>query len=101
MQVRIYKPAKTAMQSGRAKTKDWVFEYEVQDRSSPDPIIGWNGSSDTQKQVRLTFDTLEEAVAYARKMGFTYTVKPHQDRTRKIKTYASNFAFDRREPWTH
>lgn len=101
MHVRIYKPAKTAMQSGRAKTKDWILDYEPQDRSTPDPVIGWNGSADTQRQVRLRFATQEEAVAYARKMGFTYTVKADRDRTRKIKTYASNFAFERREPWTH
>ncbi|HAT34799.1 MAG TPA: ETC complex I subunit, partial [Rhodospirillaceae bacterium] len=55
MHVRIFRPAKTAMQSGRAKTKDWLLVFEPQDRATPDPIMGWNGSADTRRQVRLEF----------------------------------------------
>ena len=99
--VRIYRPAKTAMQSGQAKTKDWVMVYEPTDASRPDPIIGWNGSADTRRQVHLTFDSKEEAVAYARKKGYTYTLREPKERRIKPKAYADNFAFKRMEPWTH
>ena len=99
--VRIYRPSKTAMQSGRAKTHQWVMVFEPSDRSTPDPIIGWNGSGDTAQQVRLTFDTEAEAIAYARKEGYTYTVSEPRERRIKPKAYADNFAYTRIEPWTH
>jgi hypothetical protein len=99
--VRIYKPAKTAMQSGRGKTREWVMVFEPTDRAMPDPIIGWIGSADTARQVRLTFETKDEAVAYAQKEGYTYTIREAKERRIKPKAYADNFAFTRREPWTH
>jgi len=99
--VRIFKPAKTAMQSGRGKTREWVMEFEPRDRMMADPIIGWNGSHDTGRQVRLHFETRDEAIAHARKNGFTYTVQEPNARKIKPKAYADNFAFTRREPWTH
>jgi hypothetical protein len=99
--VRIFKPAKTAMQSGRAKTREWVMEFEPTDRAMPDPIIGWAGSHDTARQVSLHFDTKEEAIEHARKNGFTYTVREAKERRIKPKAYADHFAFTRREPWTH
>ena len=71
MHVRIYKPAKTAMQSGRAKIKDWVLVFEPSDRSKPDPIMGWNGSTDTKRQVRLEFESQESAIEYAKAQGYT------------------------------
>jgi len=99
--VRIFKPAKTAMQSGRAKTREWLMVFVAQDRSTPDPVIGWNGSADTQKQVTLEFDTMEAAVAHARRKGYTFTIQPPKERRIKPKAYADNFAFHRLEPWTH
>ena len=101
MEVRIFKPAKTAMQSGRGKTKDWVVEFEPTDAGRPDPLMGWVGSADTRKQVRLSFETEEEAVAYAKKQGYSYTVEKPKSRRIKPKAYADNFAYDRRRPWTH
>ncbi|NMM46086.1 ETC complex I subunit [Rhodospirillaceae bacterium KN72] len=101
MEVRIFKPAKTAMQSGRGKTKDWIVEFEPTDASRPDPLMGWVGSADTRKQVRLSFETEEEAVAYAKKQGYSYTVEKPKSRRIKPKAYADNFAYDRRRPWTH
>ncbi len=101
MHVRIFKPAKSAMQSGRSKNDCWILEYESADRSAPDPLIGWNGSADTRRQIRLSFDSPEQAVAYAREKGCTYTVhKPHE-RKIKPKAYADNFSYSRPEPWTH
>ena len=99
--VRIFQPAKTAMQSGRAKIKGWVMVFEPSSASRPDPIIGWNGSADTNRQVRLTFDSKDDAIAYARKNGFTYTVSEPKQRRIKPKAYADNFAYSRLQPWTH
>lgn len=101
MEVRIFKPAKTAMQSGRGKIKDWVMEFEPTDRATPDDLIGWVGSADTRKQVSLRFHTKEEAVEYAKKHGHTYTVQEEKTRKIKPKAYADNFAYSRLEPWTH
>ena len=100
-EVRIYKPAKTAMQSGRAKTKEWLMEIEPSDRATPDSLIGWVGSSDTSKQVTLHFHSKEDAVAYAKKHGYAFTVQEEKTRRIKPKAYADNFAYGRREPWTH
>lgn len=101
MEVRIYKPSKTAMQSGRAKMSDWTLEFEPSDAGRPDALMGWVGSADTRKQVRLQFDTLDEAIAYAKKHGYGYTVEKPRVRKIRPKAYADNFAFDRRRPWTH
>jgi len=101
VEVRIFKPAKTAMQSGRGKMKDWILEFEPQDASRPDPLMGWIGSADTRKQVRLQFDTAEEAISYAEKQGYAYTVEKPKDRSIKPKSYSDNFSYNRRRPWTH
>jgi hypothetical protein len=101
MRARIFQPPKTAMQSGRAGTDHWVLEFEPASPQRPDPLMGWIGSTDTQQQVKLTFDTREEAVAYAEKQGISYEVElPHQ-RHVKPKLYADNFRHGRREMWTH
>ncbi len=92
---RIYRPAKTAMQSGRAKTQRWVLDYEVATPRTPDPLMGWTSAADTLNQISLKFETLEEAVAYATKRGLDYTIaKPHQAKF-KPKSYADNFRYDR------
>ncbi len=88
---RIYRPAKTAMQSGRANSKFWIFEFEPQSRKDHDPLMGWVGSSDTQGQVRMRFATKQEALAFARRRGFDIDVEePHTRRVRP-KSYADNF----------
>ena len=92
---RIYRPAKTATQSGRALTRKWVLEYEPATRRSPDPLMGWASAGDTLNQVRLRFDTLDEAVAFAEKKGLDYTVIEPHDYTPKQKSYADNFRYDR------
>jgi len=91
---RIYRPAKSAMQSGRAQRK-WVLEYEPATRRDPDPLMGWSSALDTLNQVQLRFDTLDEALAFARKHSLEYTlIEPHA-RTAKAKSYADNFRYDR------
>ena len=101
MFARIYRPAKTAMQSGKAKSKNWVLEFEPQSAKRPDPLMGWSSTSSTTNQVKLSFDTKEDAVAYARRHGIAFQVNEARETPRKIKTYADNFAFDRKEPWSH
>ena len=92
---RIYKPARTAMQSGQAKTKEWVLEFEPRDAKRPDPLMGWAGSSDTLGQVTLQFATREEAMAYAKRHGIDFQLEmPHTSKL-KPKSYADNFRFDR------
>jgi hypothetical protein len=92
---RIYRPSKTAMQSGRRQSKKWLLEYEPASRRDPDPLMGWSSAADTLNEVQLRFDTLEEAVAFADKHRMQYTIiGPHQ-RTLKVKSYADNFRYDR------
>ena len=101
MRARIYRPAKTAMQSGRAKNESWLLEFEPEDAVTPDPLMGWNGSSDTGQQVRLRFASVEEAVAYAERHGHDYSVAAPKERKFRPRTYAENFAYGRRQSWTH
>jgi ETC complex I subunit conserved region len=101
MTARIYKPARTAMQSGTAKTKEWVLDYEPEQRPVIDPLMGWTSSGDMKQQLRLRFDTKEEAVAYCERNGIAYEVfeAPPQKHTRM--SYSDNFAYTRRSAWTH
>lgn len=101
MPVRIYQPAKTAMQSGRANTRKWVLEFEPAERRELDPLMGWTSSGDTSRQLRLTFDSQEEAVAYAQQRGLAYVLLEPAQRRIKPKAYADNFRFDRIGRWTH
>ena len=101
MAVRIFKPAKTAMQSGEARTKEWVLEFEPQSAPSVDPLMGWTSSSDMKSQVRLEFDTRDEAIAYATREGLAYTLSEPKPRKPIRKSYADNFRFGRIGNWTH
>jgi hypothetical protein len=101
MRARIYQPPKNAMQSGWAKTHEWVLEFIPVRARVPDPLMGWIGGADTQTQVRLTFDTREEAIAYADKNGVTYEIELPVTRRIKPKAYADNFRYGRVENWTH
>jgi hypothetical protein len=92
---RIFRPAKTAMQSGRAGTRRWVLEYEPVTPREPDPLMGWASAGDTLNQVRLKFETLDEAKQFAEKKGLDYVVVEPQERTFKPKNYADNFRYDR------
>ncbi len=100
MQVRIYKPAKTAMQSGVGNTREWLIETEPAPKEI-DPLMGWTSSRDTMKQVVLRFETKEEAIAYAQKQGWMYTIAEPKERAVRPKAYADNFAYTRIGRWTH
>ncbi|MCH2168325.1 MAG: ETC complex I subunit [Oceanicola sp.] len=103
MRARIYRPAKTAMQSGTAKTKAWVLEFAPESAREIDPLMGWTSSDDTQAQVRLRFDSKAAAQAYARAKGIEATVIEPQTRKPVIRAggYGENFATHRRTVWTH
>ncbi|WKL56611.1 ETC complex I subunit [Asticcacaulis sp. ZE23SCel15] len=101
MFARIFKPAKTAMQSGKAKTQDWVLEFEPASARHPDPLMGWISSADTRAQVRLTFETKDQAINYAEHHGIAFRLIEPEVPAKIIKAYADNFAFNRRQSWTH
>jgi hypothetical protein len=101
MTARIYKPARTAMQSGTAKTKEWVLDYEPEEPRAVEPLMGWTSSGDMKQQVRLNFDTKEEAVAYCERQGIAYQVFESTPPKRARMSYSDNFAYGRRTPWTH
>jgi hypothetical protein len=97
----IYKPARTAMQSGNAKTQEWVLEFDRTEPAMVEPLMGWTSSGDTRQQVQLHFATKEEAVAYCEQLGIAYRVSEPKSPKRRTIAYADNFAFSRRIPWTH
>ena len=101
MQVTIYQPAKSAMQSGRGNSKKWLMEYEQTVRRFVDPLMGWTSSDDTRQQLKLWFETKEEAIEYAQAKGLVYTIDETRERKIKPKAYADNFANDRLLRWTH
>ena len=101
MTARIFKPAKNAMQSGRASTKEWRLEYEPEQPRAVEPLMGWTSSGDMKAQLTLHFDTKEEAIAYCERNAIAYQlIEPKVSAHRQI-AYADNFAFRRGEPWTH
>src|SRR5260370_19567793 len=101
MTARIFKPAKNAMQSGTAKTKDWQLDYEPEQPRAIEPLMGWTSSTDMKQQLSLRFHTKEEAVAYCEREGIPYLVFEPKEPSRRPPAYADNFAFRRGEPWTH
>ncbi|MHC5307342.1 ETC complex I subunit [Bartonella sp. LJL80] len=101
MVARIYSPAKTAMQSGKAKTGFWVLQYEPSEAKMIEPLMGYTSTADMKSQVRLEFETQQEAVAYAIKNGIPYKVEEAHEAERKRVSYSDNFRSDRQQPWTH
>ncbi len=101
MSAKIYRPAKTAMQSGKAKANVWVLEFDAEVPRKIDPIMGYTSSSDMKQQVKLTFDSQEQAEAYAQRKGIEYRVIQPKETTRKVVSYTDNFRFNRTQPWTH
>lgn len=103
MRARIFQPAKTAMQSGMARTRQWVLEFEQSERRRLDPLMGWTGSSDVQSLVRMPFDSREAAIGFAEAEGIDYVVIEPKRRRHIIRQrgYGENFATDRKGAWTH
>ena len=103
MLAKIYQPARNAMQSGQAKTRDWVLEFVPAQARTVDPLMGWTGSGDMNSQIRLRFETREEAVAYAERYGIAHEVFEPKRRQHVLRQngYGDNFATGRRMAWTH
>ena len=103
MRARIYQPARNAMQSGTAKTKGWVLEFAQSSAREVDPLMGWTSSTDTATQVKLRFETREDAEDYARANGLEFEVLVPQSRKPNIRPmgYGENFATNRRGAWPH
>ncbi|MBR35552.1 MAG: ETC complex I subunit [Rhodobacteraceae bacterium] len=103
MRARIYKPSKTAMSSGLAKTKSWVLEFIQETTSEIDPLMGWTSSGDTQSQVTLKFGSKQAAIDYAREHGIDAQIFEPKQRKFNIRSggYGENFATNRRGAWTH
>ncbi len=93
--VRIFQPAKTAMQSGRANMREWILEFSPRSAKTIDGLMGWTGSSDTLSQVRMKFDSKEDAVGFAEKNGLSFTVVAPKVRRIQPKNYSDNFSFNR------
>jgi hypothetical protein len=99
---RIYKPSKSATQSGLGRTKHWLLEFDQTEPRETEPLMGWTSSRDMRQQLKLWFDTKEEAVAYATREGIAYRVEePLPKAPRKGLSYSDNFKFNRTAPWTH
>jgi hypothetical protein len=101
MLAKIYRPAKSAMQSGKAQTKSWRLEFEPRLAPRPDALMGWISSADPNGQVRMHFDTKAEAIAFVRTHGIPHQVVEPPEAKPQIKSYSDNFAYRRREPWSH
>jgi len=101
MTARIYMPAKTAMQSGCANTRDWLLEFEPEEARTVEPLMGWTSSGDMKQQLRLRFATKDEAVAYCERHGIAYQLSEPKPVERRVMSYSDNFAFNRRDAWTH
>lgn len=103
MRARIYRPARNAMQSGTAKTRQWVLEFAPSQARKIDPLMGWTSSGDMDAQVKLYFDDGASAEAYAREHGIEFIVVEPKDRQPNLRPggYGDNFATNRRQVWTH
>jgi len=101
MTARIYKPGKSATQSGAGRTKAWLLEFMPAERREIEPLMGWTSSGDMNSQVQLRFATKEEAIAYAERNAIAYRVEEPKPSTRPIISYADNFKPNRVGQWTH
>ena len=101
MVARIYRPSKNAMQSGYGRAKKWVLDYEPERAKVVEGVMGYRGSGDMKGQIRLTFTTKEQAVAYARRNDIAYHISEPEIRKHRPRTYADNFKFGRIGTWTH
>ena len=101
MVARIFKPSRSAMQSGDAKSDSWFLEFESQAPCTKDPLMGWTSSGDTRQQLKLKFETRELAKAYAERNGISYVLAKEPPERMHKKSYSDNFKWGRSGNWTH
>ncbi len=92
MKAVIYRPAKTAMQSGRAKTT-WRLEFDPTAARVVEPLMGWTASADTRQQLRINFESEADAIAYCERHAIAYQVREPRERRVRPKVYADNFSY--------
>jgi hypothetical protein len=99
MRVRVYRPAKSAAQSGRGKTHEWVVEPELVTPRAPEPIMGWASAGDTlgELQGRLRFASVDEALAFVKYKGWEAIVEEATERRIQPRNYLDNFKIVRPE----
>ena len=88
--VKIYKPAKSSMQSGLGKTKNWILEY-FDEKNGINPLMGWESSTNTLSEVKLEFSSKENAISYAKKNKLSYEIIESEKKKIVKKSYADNF----------
>ena len=88
---RIIEEQRRTTQSGKAHDGRWTLEFEREQPLRPDPLTGWSGSGDTRTQIRLSFATRDEAIAYANKKGFDIHLVPAPPVKLKLQAYSDNF----------
>ena len=101
MSARIFQPARNAMQSGKGKSETWILQFDQETARSTEPLMGWTSSSDMKQQIKLRFESKEDAIAYATREGLAYSVAEQHTQKRVKKAYADNFKFGRSANWTH
>ena len=101
MLARITCPAKTATQSGKAKSQRWILQFEPEAAREIEPLMGWTSSGDMKQQITLSFDTKEDAMAYAERHGIAFQVEEPKPVARKTVVYSDNFKTSRIGQWTH
>ncbi len=91
------------MQSGVARSRHWTLEFAPNSKRQIDPLMGWTSSGDTQAQVRMNFTTKAAAIGYARSHGIEYVLVEPKKRKQVIRHrgYGENFAYERKDSWTH
>ena len=87
---KLYKPSKSAMQSGNKKYNKWIIEF-ITNEEGINPLMGWSSSTDTYDELKLEFPTKEIAIKYAKKNKIDYEIIEPKIRKTNIKSYADNF----------
>ena len=87
---KIYKPNKSAMQSGYGKTNKWILEFETNDPTR-NPLMGWESSNDTLSEIKLEFSSRELAITYAKQRKIDYELIDTKIRKIVKKSYSDNF----------
>jgi hypothetical protein len=97
MRVRIFQPSKSATQSGRAQTAEWLIEPELVTARTPDPVMGWASAGDTLGELRgrLKFENEQEAISFAEKQGWEFSVIKPKARIVQPRNYLDNFKWIR------
>ena len=103
MLARIFKASKTAMQSGTGNADQWFLEFDQNDHKPIDQVMSWIGSSDTSSQIKLKFETKEEAIQYAKTNNVLFFIDAGTEKKMNIRKngYGDNFDYNRKRPWTH